>query len=908
MLKVDNSILTVDAFICEAISKSEFLDRGFISQSILGHIRNFVEYIAIKEYARGNDLDPNDYEKVNCPALKYIKSIGNLRFLYRFHQMLQKSASHYTVDKDGSERLMLKYYEHLLKVKTFLKEKYQMEVLHNIQDFPLNNDTELLDYYVLIAEKIERPGPERKPGTYNDRYYIQKVKPFFVNQKIYYEVTFTDANAEISKFDRAIAFTKLDLMDNYAVKLSIHSDTIQIYGKKLTLLFIDNYEVSIRPCELKNLAKILGFQINISASSTEYKVLMQFLTTVNMPLSELVESEQDYYNFIRLNICRGQSSKICDILDLCRDLIMCNKPGANILRYLLYKLNNRILKLQSYNYACLKLSDLFLQNGCIPFDEMPFCTSLIQHNPSGYDLFLSIPSEDREHEFLARRIKHNTETEGHLFTPLSELETFSDISGLIQKYNNKLFYGHINRQLAIYKNHIYIQEYANDCTCIIRRLMEYATDGIKQYTASVDSWISKSSYIIDDENKRNTLRNMFSSSHVSMIYGSAGTGKSTLINHIANFWSTKEKLFLANTHPALDNLRNRVNAANSNFSTISSFINKSNNNPTCDILFIDECSTVSNHDMRRILEKAAFRLLVLVGDTYQIESISFGNWFDIARMFLPETTRFELKTPYRTTDDHLIELWNRVRTLDYAILELLVKYKYVARLDESVFEKAEEDEIVLCLNYDGLYGINNINRLLQHNNPEQAVNWGVHVYKVGDPILFNESRSFSPLIHNNSKGKIVGISKTDNYIEFDIELDKAINEFDAFGYNFEVIGISETGNSVISFRINKNRSTDEDDDDNNSTIVPFQIAYAVSIHKAQSLEYDSVKIIITNEVEERITHNVFYTAITRAKKKILIYWSPETENSILGNLKSRNSKKDAYLLAQLSELNILQDS
>lgn len=28
------------------------------------------------------------------------------------------------------------------------------------------------------------------------------------------------------------------------------------------------------------------------------------------------------------------------------------------------------------------------------------------------------------------------------------------------------------------------------------------------------------------------------------------------------------------------------------------------------------------------------------------------------------------------------------------------------------------------------------------------------------------------------------------------------------------------------------------------TIIPFQIAYAVSIHKAQGLEYNSVKIII----------------------------------------------------------------
>lgn len=61
------------------------------------------------------------------------------------------------------------------------------------------------------------------------------------------------------------------------------------------------------------------------------------------------------------------------------------------------------------------------------------------------------------------------------------------------------------------------------------------------------------------------------------------------------------------------------------------------------------------------------------------------------------------------------------------------------------------------MNYDGLYGINNINRFLQNSNSNENVVWGINNYKVGDPILFNESNIFSPLIHNNSKGKIVGI-------------------------------------------------------------------------------------------------------------------------------------------------------
>ena len=84
----------------------------------------------------------------------------------------------------------------------------------------------------------------------------------------------------------------------------------------------------------------------------------------------------------------------------------------------------------------------------------------------------------------------------------------------------------------------------------------------------------------------------------------------------------------------------------------------------------------------------------------------------------------------------------------------------------------------------------------------------------------------------------------------------------------------------------------------------LEVAYAVSIHKAQGLEYDSVKIIISNEIEEQITHNIFYTAITRAKKKLKIYWSPETEKSVITRFKKKDNYKDAYLLSQIKKITL----
>lgn len=147
------------------------------------------------------------------------------------------------------------------------------------------------------------------------------------------------------------------------------------------------------------------------------------------------------------------------------------------------------------------------------------------------------------------------------------------------------------------------------------------------------------------------------------------------------------------------------------------------------------------------------------------------------------------------------------------------------------------------------------------------------------------------------KGKIVGIAILENQIQFDIALDKVINGMDIDDYDgLSLLENSASGNSVIQFSVDKYKSTYDDDDGTSSAVVPFQVAYAVSIHKAQGLEYNSVKIVITDEIDELITHNIFYTAITRARENLKIYWTPEVEKNVLSRIKPRDYGKDVALL------------
>ena len=373
-----------------------------------------------------------------------------------------------------------------------------------------------------------------------------------------------------------------------------------------------------------------------------------------------------------------------------------------------------------------------------------------------------------------------------------------------------------------------------------------------------------------------------------------------MVKHISNFFQDRKKVYLANTHAAKENLKRYVKSTEYNsFSTVKNYLN--NGGGECEILFIDECSTVSNEDMMNVLGKSKFKLLVLVGDIYQIESIRFGNWFSIAKSYVPSNAICELTYVHRSTDEILKALWESVRKLDGRMADFLDSNKYSVTMDDSIFSKEEDDEIVLCLNYDGLYGINNINKFLQESNESKFVVLGIDKYKVDDRIVFKENDRFGDLLYNNLKGTIVDIEDGETSVRFHIEVDRAFNELDVEDAAF-VLGKSRNkGKSVVSFSVRRFKNSDDDDRDTLS-IVPFQIAYAVSIHKAQGLEYESVKIVITDEVEELISHNIFYTAITRAKSKLKIYWTERAQRYILDEMHPMYNKQDASIIASKYKL------
>lgn len=892
MNEFDRNILIVSENICKNIASITDDDRGFKSQNILNNLRHLVEAVDQRIYSEKASITLNKYDDIER-AVAYVASRGELKFLNRFHYFLQAAVSHFIPNEDGATRLMLKYYEWLLRIREYVKNSFDLDILQNLEDYPLDQDDSLVEYYEKIAFQLDHVRySDRAPS---DRFYVQKSKTFFFEGRIYYEISVVPADDYSSKFNRFTVFSKKEIPTYYAIKLNFIDTEIEILGRRMPIRVIDNYKVAIRPIEFEDFSRILNMP-KVNAGTIEYNSMMEYLTVSGMSLTELVTMNDEYYDAVKTEIQNlSRSNNLFNSLDRCRQLIMAAAPGSNILRYVLLKMRHHIMKYQIADRPNNWVSYLCLWNECLPFDSMPFDASLVYHNPSLFDVFSCISSKGREHEILSRKIRINTEQNVQLFTPTEDVEYIGDVKELADKFNSLLIPKHVPvRSLVIEKDKVYIKGYEADTVNIVNDLISRVGSGLTGYRNAMDAWL-QATPAVDCAEKKTILLDMFSRYDLALIYGAAGTGKTTLIKHLSSYFADSSKLFLANTNPAKENLRRQIKVSNSEFSTIASS-GPLVNGHGYDIVFIDECSTVDNAAMKDLLKRLRCRLLVLAGDVYQIRSIKFGNWFSLARYFLSSDVIYELNTPYRSKHSNMVDLWNKVRLLDERTEEYIALQNYASELDDSIFVRENLDEIILCLNYDGLYGINNINRFLQNDNPNPAVYWDSWIYKVGDPVIFNEYNRFYPTLYNNLKGWIRNIKKETAAIEFDIEVDMALTEFAAMAAGFELLECDVPGHSLIRFKVD--HYVDDDGREKNSReVVPFQVAYAISIHKAQGLEYNSVKVIVTNEIEEQITHNIFYTAITRARKKLKIYWTPETQHKVLTEMEPISCKRDAFIIS-----------
>ena len=901
-----SEVLNVGAVINDNLNLVTNENRQIISSNILAHLRDLLNATVAFLYTNDRNEHGDNRYKLITEGVSYVSKVSKYNFLNVFHLKLKESVSHYTLRGEYAERMLLHYYEDILMLKTFLKQEYDMNIIEDLSKYPLDLDDSLKNYYRTILNALDlNYNSDDKKGT--NSYYIQKKKPIYIDGNLFYEYTLSLAQDNLSKFGRFIAYSRINIFPNYAIRASFVSRPVKVLGNVLEVSIISTYWVAIRPCEFRHIAHILNISSQFKRT-LQYDKIMTFIQNKHLSLSQIIcFDDEQYSNFIaEINDSKFPNTNYIQLLNRARKFIKDNNVGKNVILYLLGFMNNTVIKNQEYYKENEKVSNLRIKSGVLVFEETPYSSALIQHNPKLSIVCDSIDLPNREDEFLKREIINNSNDKGVLYYNFDSI-TEEEADDLIGKYNKRIPDFQSQRRLdRVGKNIFNIENEKNTkyvLKILINKSKEVSFPDYHNYSKSIIDMLAME---IDDPQKKEVILNMFETTSVFCVYGAAGTGKSTLIGKELEVLGKLKKLCLANTHPAVQNMKRKINDSEAVYLTIKKFISSNQYDYSWDVLVIDECSTVSTKDMVSILSKISAKLIILSGDIFQIPSIKFGNWYSLLRKFIDKKCYVDLLKTYRSNSNNLIELWDRVRKIDTFIPELLNNMKISHVLDESIFEKEDDDEIILCLNYDGLYGINNINKILQTNNHNSPIKWDNYIFKVNDPIIFNESDRFDGILFNNLKGKINNIEIQNNEIVFELEVDTTLNPITDYSYyGFELLKVLENKKSLIRMAVQKSASDDYDNDTPINKQIPFQVAYAVSIHKAQGLEYNSVKIVITREVEEEISHNIFYTAITRAREKLRIYWSQETEQKVISSFEHNNVNRDASILASRASFKIV---
>lgn len=812
------------------------------------------------------------------------------KYLYNFLKGL-KYIEHRVRLNGQAERLMLKYYNYLWEIREFLKRDFGINVLENLEKFPLDLDTVDAEYYDMVASIINNMDLTPK-NVKVSRYYVQKVIPFFANGERYFEITLQLAGLYSTKYNRVTVYSKKAVSADYSIQIAYTEAEIELWGIKSKIKVLNDWKVAIDPSCLNKVAKMLQMQTKINRTYGEYVQLMNVLTETGMNLLDIVNlSDQRFEETYNIIYGTTNTHDFGDVLVKVRTDYskLSYKKGKIVICYALHNMREEILEDLLPNQFNTKLlsNDLYISSKCYPFDKNSLISNLAGTKTSKNDRDSIIEIvDDASKVALAQpymTIENLIIETGEL---LFEKEKISS-GEAINNYNRSLDTWERGQGYSIVEKDglVCIESYFDTTINILKILSDYSHSTDRERQKENERFLKNCGIDFDDSIKKVALKYCFVNSRVMLIYGAAGTGKTTLINYISELMKDSRKLYLTRTYTALQNVERHLKYVDDKCEcSIVDSITRSNLMINHDIVFVDECSTIDNRTMKELLDRISERtMLVLSGDIYQIESIDFGNWFYYAKEIIKTNgANVELNHTWRTKKEELKSLWAEVREKKPIITEkLTIDGPFSENIGDSIFhrEDEEDDEVVLCLNYDGKFGLNNMNQYFQNANTQsESYSWEEWSYKIGDKIIFTNTKR-SSLLYNNLKGTIVNIEYGEKKIVFTIDVKTFLSETQCKYETFEFIETTDDGTRISLDILSWDDELSEED--KIKTVIPFQLGYAISIHKAQGLEYKSVKIVIPSSNAEKITHSIFYTAITRAKEKLKIFWSPETMRTIV---------------------------
>ncbi len=392
-----------------------------------------------------------------------------------------------------------------------------------------------------------------------------------------------------------------------------------------------------------------------------------------------------------------------------------------------------------------------------------------------------------------------------------------------------------------------------------------------------------------------------------VLTGGPGTGKTTTLNAIIKILKNKGQkvLLCAPTGRAAQRMSevtgdeaktiHRLLEVTWNKNDIPEFKKNEKNMLKCDALIIDEVSMVDAQLFESVMRALPLGCrLILVGDSNQLPSVGAGNILEdlISSEMIPVVQLTEI---FRQSMESLI-ITNAHKIVHGEMPELEVKDKdffflhfenkdsirktvtdlCTKRLPKAYGYNIFNDIQILAPGRKGDLGVIELNaRLQQEVNPKSdkknELNAGKRILREGDKVM---------QIRNN----------------YDLLWVKDDGETGEGIFNGE-IGTIETINKrsrIISVRFDDKVANYDFD-----FSVDLDLAYATTVHKSQGNEFEAVVMPLFGGAPMLLYRNLLYTAVTRAKRLMIIVGSKnDIEKMVNNNRKNKRYSGLKYFLQE----------
>ncbi len=378
-----------------------------------------------------------------------------------------------------------------------------------------------------------------------------------------------------------------------------------------------------------------------------------------------------------------------------------------------------------------------------------------------------------------------------------------------------------------------------------------------------------------------------------ILTGGPGTGKTTVVKGIIDIFERKrvEVLLCAPTGRAAKRLSEVTGREAKTIhrllevewdSSDKPVFRRNTENPLCaGAVIIDEMSMVDTQLFASLLDAIPMGCrIILVGDSDQLPSVGPGNVLSdlVEAGVLPVVCLTEIfrqaqkslivmnahsimagKNPEltRTDADFFFMQRDDVMNASDTVLQLISK-----RLPDAYGFSAFDDIQILCPSRKGDLGTVNLNRRIQAvlNPSDRTKNElktsGGRIFREGDKVMQTKNNYNIPWTKGYEEGE--GI------FNGDIGIIKKINY--------------AAGTMRIEF-------DDRDSDYPADNLSELELAYAVTVHKSQGSEYPVVIIPVLDVPPMLMYRNLLYTAVTRAKKILVLVGNEEKIFSMAANNK-----------------------